>query len=64
MLENKVCCHEVDVTELKDSHRKNVNSYWAEIENLKAECSNSASMSKDSLKLKNNLQVMSNKLES
>ena len=64
MLENKLCCQEVELTELKDSHTQKVNSYKAEIENLKADCSSRFSISKDSLKLNNDLEVTSKKLES
>ena len=63
MLENKVCYQEVELGELKYRHNKKVNSYKVEIENLRVECSNSASMSKSSLKLKNDLKLTSNKLE-
>lgn len=64
MLENKLCCQEVELTELKDSHTQKVSSYKTEIENLKAECSSRFSISKDPLKLNNDLEVTSKKLES
>lgn len=61
MLENKVLCQEVELNELEDGYSKKVNSCNLWIENLIAECRNTDSLSKDCLKLKNDLEVFSSK---
>ena len=63
ILENKVFCQEVQLNELKDSHSKKINSYNVKIENLKTQCRNNNSLNKDSLKMKNDLEVTSKILE-
>ena len=60
----KFFCQEVELTKLKDTHRKKVNSCNVEKENFQPECCNRDSSTKDSLKLKNDLEVASKKLDS
>ena len=62
MLENKVFCQEVELSELKDIRIKKVNSCNFEKENLETECNNRDNLSKVYLKLKNELEIASKEL--
>ena len=64
MLKNKVFCQEVELSELKDTHNKKVNSCNFEKENLEAEYNNRDNLSKVYLKLKNELEIASKELQS